>query len=39
MKNYHQSVGIKYNPIGPYIPDHSYTISMIGSSGSGNTYA
>ena len=39
MKNYHQLVGIKHNPIGPYVPDHSYRISIIGSSGSGNTNA
>ena len=35
MKNYDQSVEIFHNPNWPYISDHRYRISIIGSSGSG----
>ena len=37
MKNYGQSDEINHNPNGPYIPDHSYRIIIIGGSGSGKT--
>ena len=37
MKNYDQSVEINHNPNWPYIPDHLYTILIIGSSGSRKT--
>ena len=37
MKNYDQSVEINHNPKWPYIPDHPYTILIIGGSGSGKT--
>ena len=37
MKNYDQSVEIKHNPNGPYIPDHSYRILVTAGSGSGKT--
>ena len=36
-KNYNQSFKINYNPNWPYIPDHSYTISITGGSGSWKT--
>ena len=37
MKNYYESVEINHNPNWPYIPNHSYTISVIGRSRSGKT--
>ena len=35
MKNYDESVEINCNPNWPSIPDHFYTILMIGGSDSG----
>ena len=37
MQNYDKSVEINHNPIFFYIPDHSYIILIIASSGSGKT--
>ena len=37
MKNYDESVEINHNGNWLYIPDHSYRILIIGSSGSGKT--
>ena len=37
MKNCDESVEINHNLNWPYIPDHRYTILVIGSSGSGKT--
>ena len=35
IKNYDQSVEINHNPNWPYIPDHPYSILIVGGSGSG----
>ena len=35
VKNYDQLVKINHKPNWPYIPDHTYTILIIGGSGSG----
>ena len=35
IKNYDPSVEINHNPNWPYIPDHPYTILIVGGSGSG----
>ena len=37
MKNYNESVEINHNPNWLYIPDHPFTILIIGGSGSGKT--
>ena len=37
MKNYDESVKIKYNPNWPYIPYHPYRILIIGGLGSGKS--
>ena len=37
IKNYDESVEIYYNPNWPYIPNYSYSILIIGGSGSGKT--
>ena len=37
MKNYNESVEINHNPNWLYIPDHPFTILVIGGSGSGKT--
>ena len=37
MKNYDQPVKINHNPNWPCIPNHPYSISIIGSSRSGKT--
>ena len=34
MKNYDESVEISHNPNLPCVPDHSYSILIIGGSGS-----
>ena len=39
MKNYNVSVDVNHNPNWSYIPDHHYSISIIGCSGSGKTNA
>ena len=35
--NYEESAQINHNPNWPYIPDHPYSISVIGSPGSSKT--
>ena len=37
MKNYDESVEINHNPNWPLIPDHPYSILIIGGSGSDKT--
>ena len=37
MKNYGESDKINHNPIWPYIPNHTYSVFIIGGTRSGKT--
>ena len=37
MKNYGESDKINHNPIWPYIPNHPYSVFIIGGTRSGKT--